>query len=230
MPDWPPPYTIKKSLNSKRISLRISSSKGLVIVIPKRESQKRAIEFLNSKFNWVQKHLHLLQSKNNLITVPETVFLCSINETWTIDYSPEMGCRAIIGCDEQQKRIRLKGPIEATIPLLKKWLRTKATRHLLSMLEECSQKIGLPYNLAKVRYQTSRWGSCSKAKNISLNCKLLLLPFEITRYVIVHELVHTIVFDHSALFWKEVARIIPDYKALRQQLKTIEQQLPNWVY
>ncbi|MDE6104777.1 MAG: M48 family metallopeptidase, partial [Clostridia bacterium] len=41
-------------------------------------------------------------------------------------------------------------------------------------------------------------------------------------YVIVHELIHTICFNHSPAFWKLVAEYEPDYKNLRKALKNYD--------
>lgn len=72
-----------------------------------------------------------------------------------------------------------------------------------------------------VRNQSSRWGSCSSLGNISLNLRCALLPDDLFEYVLVHELCHLIEMNHSPAFWNEVERILPNYKALRAQLKQI---------
>lgn len=69
------------------------------------------------------------------------------------------------------------------------------------------------------RSYKSMWGCCDGKCNITFNFKLLMLPEDIRRYVIVHELCHTVHHDHSAAFWAEVARFVPNWKELRKQLK-----------
>lgn len=66
----------------------------------------------------------------------------------------------------------------------------------------------------------SRWGCCDRRGNIIVNFKLLMLDKDLIRYVIVHELCHTVYFDHSKNFWVLVERFCPDYKALRKKLKS----------
>ncbi|MBQ2183807.1 MAG: M48 family metallopeptidase, partial [Lachnospiraceae bacterium] len=51
------------------------------------------------------------------------------------------------------------------------------------------------------------------------NCLLVLLPERVMRYVVVHELCHRKEMNHSKRFWAEVAKVLPDYKTLRKQLK-----------
>ncbi len=70
-----------------------------------------------------------------------------------------------------------------------------------------------------LRQQSSRWGSCSPANNISINFSLLFLPQEILDYVIVHELAHTKMRNHSEKFWLLVEKIMPDFRERRRWLK-----------
>lgn len=70
-----------------------------------------------------------------------------------------------------------------------------------------------------IRQQSSRWGSCSASNNISINFSLLFLPSEILEYVIVHELAHTKVRNHSERFWSIVEKAMPDFKERRRWLK-----------
>ena len=64
----------------------------------------------------------------------------------------------------------------------------------------------------KLKYNHSNWGSCSNSGNINLSTRLLFAPKKVVDYVIIHELAHLIHLNHSARFWAEVARAMPDYE------------------
>lgn len=70
-----------------------------------------------------------------------------------------------------------------------------------------------------VKEQKTRWGSCSSKKNLNFNWKLLMMPESILEYVVVHELAHLKYMNHSQYFWKEVEKVLPDYKNRRKWLK-----------
>lgn len=70
-----------------------------------------------------------------------------------------------------------------------------------------------------IRSQKSRWGSCSRKGNLSFNYKIVFLPPALADYLIVHELCHLGEMNHSKKFWMLVAQKIPDYKALRREMK-----------
>jgi len=72
-----------------------------------------------------------------------------------------------------------------------------------------------------IRNQKTRWGSCSKRGNLSFNYKIVKLPQHLADYIIVHELCHLGQFNHSKKFWDLVARVVPNHKALRRELKKV---------
>ena len=79
--------------------------------------------------------------------------------------------------------------------------------------------VGVTYGAVTIRTQKTRWGSCTGKGDLNLNCLLMLAPEELRDYVVVHELCHRRHMDHSAAFWAEVERILPDYKLRRKWLK-----------
>jgi predicted metal-dependent hydrolase len=70
-----------------------------------------------------------------------------------------------------------------------------------------------------MRNQRTRWGSCSNKNNINLNMKLIRLPDEMIDYVLLHELVHTRIKNHTKDFWRELDRFVGDAKAKNKRLK-----------
>lgn len=90
---------------------------------------------------------------------------------------------------------------------------------LLFRLETLAVKFGFTYNKVFIRNQKTRWGSCSSKNNINLNIKLVKLPKELIDYVILHELVHTQIKNHSKNFWAALNKIVENAKALNSELK-----------
>ena len=94
-----------------------------------------------------------------------------------------------------------------------------AARKLTRRLQELSAKHGFVYNRVTIRNQRTRWGSCSYKNNISLNMKLLRLPDELIDYVLLHELAHTRVHNHSPEFWHELEKYVPRPRTYTSRLR-----------
>ncbi len=94
-----------------------------------------------------------------------------------------------------------------------------AREKLVKRLALLANRYGFNYNRVSIRNQKTRWGSCSVKNNISLNMKLVRLPEELMDYVILHELVHTRVKNHSRQFWEELDKLVGDGRRIRRCLK-----------
>ena len=79
--------------------------------------------------------------------------------------------------------------------------------------------VGVTYGRITIRSQHTLWGSCSGMGNLNFNCLLMLTPPEVLDYVVVHELCHRKEMNHSASFWAEVGRVVPDYEVRRKWLR-----------
>src|SRR5439155_5288643 len=75
------------------------------------------------------------------------------------------------------------------------------------------------FNMLVIKSQKTRWGSCSKKQNLNFNYKILFLPTKIRDYIMIHELCHLKEFNHSRRFWKLVAKSIPEYYKITEELK-----------
>jgi predicted metal-dependent hydrolase len=98
-------------------------------------------------------------------------------------------------------------------------LATQAMKLIPQKVHYYAQIIGVTYGRITIRNKRTRWGSCSGKGNLNFNCLLLLMPEEVLDYVVVHELCHRKEMNHSARFWEEVEKILPDYRQRRKWLK-----------
>jgi predicted metal-dependent hydrolase len=80
---------------------------------------------------------------------------------------------------------------------------------------------GLAWNRITIKNTSTRWGSCSKRKNLNFNYRIVFLPPTLADYLVVHELCHLAALDHSDNFWNLVGKAIPDYKACRKLLRVM---------
>lgn len=98
-------------------------------------------------------------------------------------------------------------------------LALQAKDALPKLVRQYAPKVGVTYGRITIRAQHTRWGSCSSQGNLNFNCLLMLAPASVQAYVVVHELCHRREMNHSDRFWKEVERIMPDYRIPKKWLK-----------
>ena len=97
---------------------------------------------------------------------------------------------------------------------LETFFRAKATEKITPRIRKWSKTTGLTYHDLKFRKLEKRWGSCTPTNTIIINFDAIKLPFSLIDYLIVHELVHTKIKDHSKAFWAELSKHIPNWKEL----------------
>lgn len=98
-------------------------------------------------------------------------------------------------------------------------LKEKSREFVLKELEYCNAFYAFSFTGVSIRNQRSRWGSCSSTGRLNFHYKIILLPRKLARYIIVHELCHLKEMNHSTRFWSLVAKTIPEYTTLREELK-----------
>ena len=101
----------------------------------------------------------------------------------------------------------------------------QARAQITACVEYFAQIHDFSYGRIAIKNSSSRWGSCSKAGNLNFNYRACFLPPSLLDYLVVHELCHLKVFNHSEKFWALVASVISDHKPKRRLLRVYEQKL-----
>jgi predicted metal-dependent hydrolase len=232
---WPPPYAIRTSPRARHVRLKVSADKGLEVIVPLGFDRHRVPEILERRRRWLeatlyrmgQRRAHLHQTSH----LPERVHLRAIGETWSVHYLPRRAERFQLRSDGEN-RLVIEGPSHderVGVELLRRWVQQWGRIHLVPWLQSLSEATGLTFTQARVRRQRTRWGSCTAHRHISLNCKLMFLPPELVRHVLVHELCHTVHLDHSPAFWSLVERHDSACHRLRGELKRAWTYVPAWI-
>jgi hypothetical protein len=117
---------------------------------------------------------------------------------------------------------------EACFAALRRAVSRAAAERLPLMLGGVEAETGWSATRVSVRRQRTRWGSCSAAHAVSLNESLAFLPQRLVRYVLVHELAHTVRLDHSPAFWALVEEHDADWKTARRDLRDAWRHVPVW--
>ena len=228
-------YVIHMSPKVRSLRLKVSAREGLVVVAPKNLDYQKLLALVSAKAEWIGQRLANFDAVRHLITTepvarPQAFDLPALAESWRVEYketrSTQVGARI-----DGPGRIVVAGAIsdvEACHAALRRWLARHATNALTPWLANLAKQTGLHYTDLAIKNQRTRWGSCSSTGRISLNCKLLFLPRELVRYVMIHELCHLLEANHSERFWVYVRQHEKDANFLHGQIRNAWKLVPIW--
>jgi hypothetical protein len=106
------------------------------------------------------------------------------------------------------------------------WLMRQAKRIFTERLDHFAPQLQVQWRKLSLSNAGTRWGSAASDGAIRLNWRLIHFNQRVIDYVVAHELSHLRVMDHSPRFWDTVRSVVPDYAALRGQLK--DEAIPRW--
>lgn len=221
-------YTVRVSKRAQRISVRFSQRDGLEVVYPLGITRPSPEDLLLEKAAWVlatrerfQDAVHRLPSrayKNG-----EVYQIFGRPYTLKLLATPEKRSVAVDIRDSSLLLYTPGGPDTVDLAARRKaveaYYRELAVDYLPARVSELAACHGFQYARVRIKNQKTRWGSCSSIGNINLNLRLMMAPKPAIDYVIVHELCHLQVLNHSRAFWKLVESNYPDYRYWRDWFK-----------
>lgn len=229
-------YTVRVSRRARRLRIVVRPDMCVEVVLPHGLPHHHADHFVCEKRVWINRSLerfsHLAESRENSDNdpFPRHILLEAIGLKLPVTYTKSDSDHVRV--KEEDEGLQLSGHVddgEKVRLALHRWLKRKAKERLPQMVENLSRQYGYQHKKVTIRLQKSRWGSCSKAGNISLNAKLLFLPSHLMRHVMLHELAHLKHLNHSPHFWAEVARSDRDYLSHVREMRSVSRHIPGWV-
>ncbi|MCR4421720.1 MAG: M48 family metallopeptidase [Exilispira sp.] len=211
---------IDKIIKSRRktISLCINDEGFIIVKAPLNVSKIYIDNFIKKHERWIIKKIDEVKKyrienpKKNFIEGENFLFLGNF---YRLKFSENQG-QKIIFTDSFYINSKYKNNAK---DILIHWYKNNAYKILSERADYYSKKFGYKYNKIKITSAKRRWGSCSFNGNLNFSYRILLLPVDVIDYVVIHEIVHLKVRDHSKRFWKEVQNIMPDYKKHHNYLK-----------
>lgn len=230
-------YTIRKSKRASHVWLKLSDTGELVIVVPQGFDMRRVPGIVAGRSKWIirtRQRLALTRSAAlpaGPVALPSTVVLPAIGREWTVQYKQTTAAR-VYAVERGDDMLLVSGAVtdvEMCRRALIRWLLRVANRHLPPRLEAIAAAEKLALGRAAVRFQRTRWASCSRSGTISLNLRLLFVAPELVRHIMLHELCHTRCMNHSERFWQLLALHDPDWRDARRRLRRAWLDTPAWL-
>lgn len=191
----------------KHARLRVSEDGKVRIIAPPDFSEEDINSMLKKKNRWIDKNLKYFDGMSS-IELKRNQLLLFGNR---YDYFYDTTYSQKVTVDHQHKTINSKRDL-LDPNVQEKWYRKVAKKHFTNRTKQLAEKLNFKYNKLFIRESRTKWGNCSKEKNISLNWKLIKAPEYVIDYLIIHELMHTVVMNHTHKFWTLMKSYYPNYK------------------
>ncbi len=199
-------YTVVRSAR-RTISVTVKDDNTVIVKCPYRTSMAKIESFLSTKSGWIERHIQL-----NRCNAGD---LCEILEYRKVLVKG----KAVALLKGSKPYFSLQAVCIRNFKDLKRLYAENLAPEFISEFENLSAGTGLKYSGVSFRSYKSRWGCCDRQGKIVFNYKLLMLPEELWKCVMVHELCHTVYMNHSKAFYSLVTSVMPSYKTAAASLK-----------
>lgn len=210
---------VHELIRSKRktIALIIRPDASLVVRAPLKASEKSIRDFIEKNTGWIRKKQ--AQARAFVLPTPK-----QYDHGEKFPYLGNLYRLEIVRAQKQplsfDGRFKLSERAQSRASLeFERWYRARAREILVERVHYFAAEHGFKFRGIKINSARTRWGSCSAKGSLNFSWRLIMAPMESVDYVVVHELVHTMIHNHSKRFWSKVESIMPDYEVRRIWLK-----------
>ncbi|NCP86606.1 MAG: M48 family peptidase [Anaerolineae bacterium CG_4_9_14_3_um_filter_57_17] len=215
------PVKIDQLIRSQRktVSLIIQRDGLLIVRAPLKMPEKTIREIVAKKEAWILKHQAAMKAApapgtkpyhpgNSLPLLGKTVPLTIVPGRQT----------TLTWVNDERLELTEAGLPHAAI-LIERWYRSRAKEYFTTRVTELAAQFQLTPSAIRITSARTRWGSCSGKNSLAFTWRLVMAPLAVVDYVILHELAHIEIKNHSAKFWAKVKSMLPNYTQRRQWLK-----------
>lgn len=210
------PYVVTVSARASRARIRVGPN-GVEVVLPRDAPATRAAELLRAQQQWVLRQVARTETlgslrKEPLGAKPGTVLLGGQPVSVRVVRASTRHKYARVCRDGNELVVHApEGRKDGAGAAVERWLRQEARRAIESRVAVWSKVMKSAPNRVYVRGQRTKWGNCSKQRNLSLNWRLVMAPQDVLDAIIIHELAHLIEPTHAPRFWLLVKAHCPNY-------------------
>ena len=197
----------------KHARLRVHEDGSVQMFVPLSFSDEEIERLLEAKTQWIADKQRFFAQKEKIKLRRNEILL--FGNRYAYYYSAKYKNK--IEINHETKTIQAnRDLLDSTIQ--EKWLKSVAKKHITKRVEALSEALMLPYHKLYIRSPKRKWGNCSKEKNISINWRVIKAPQFVIDYVIIHELCHTVIMNHTVRFQTLLRSHCPDCEAAQAWL------------
>ena len=225
----PVTFTLKRSPRAAAWRLEFNPSRGLTVVLPRRFDDVALATVLADKQHWILKRLDEAESRARVIGArrlrPGGAFLVE-GEDYVVGCEPALKPKGTVVVAGRALRVACEPADNAALrAAVSRWLRRRARALVAPLAAAEAAALGVDFARIYIRDQRTRWASCSANGNLSFSCRLAMMPAAVSRYLVVHELVHLKTMRHGKRFRQLLTRRYPDWREAERWLRVNEGML-----
>ena len=217
---------IKRTNRKKTVSFRIKNQE-VIISVPKFLSDNEIYNLVEIKIKWIKDKLAL--EKLNTVSIKRKYENGDIFLYLGSEYSLKIkkSYRDNIYIKDKNLIVEAKNVLSTNNIKnnIKNWYISESKKYLTKTNSYYEILIGVKSNKLLFGQYKSKWGSCNSKKTISYDWRIIMAPFEVIHYLIIHELCHIKFPNHSIYFWKYVEKYMINYKIQKKWLKNNSNKL-----
>ena len=195
------PVFIRRRKGTKHLRLSIGQNNQVIASVPWHTSDRKVANFIDEQRQWLEGQLSSAPKVYSLMQwLTQEPHLTASGDVFDVRIEPSIKRSADYIFDQGGAVLVLRLP-RVEERYLRALVSLFAKDSLVCRVTYHSKRLGLKYGSLSVRDQSSRWGSCSARRGISLNWRLVLLSPALQDYIILHELAHLSEMNHSKRFW-----------------------------
>jgi predicted metal-dependent hydrolase len=218
----------------KTIGMSVGAD-GLEVRAPRWATVASVEAVLHEKSAWILRKLQESQERqkqmrHTIIEWRDGATLPFLGEQWVVRLDPEHQSLPTRHQEAAPKCLHIALSLHAQPGQIRDavqaWLMQQAKLNFTQRLDHFAPQLGVQWKRLSLSNASSRWGTASADGSIRLNWRLIHFKQDVIDYVVVHELSHLRVMNHSPQFWETVGSLVPDYQQRRHALN--EEVLPQW--
>ena len=221
-----------RSRRAKRLNISMKPFQAVRVAVPRGVSYTHAEKFVYKRLDWIKRHRLRMQEAENKRTIfdEHTQFVTRHHQLHIVRSDSEtlvvrvgkgtihVICPYSIEITNQEVQTIIREGIERA------W-RKEAKAYLPGRVKALAAQHGFTYKQVFIKNTKTRWGSCSSKNNINLSLHLMRLPDYLIDYIILHELVHTVVKSHGQKFWSLLDKITGNARKLDAEVKHYDMRI-----
>ena len=217
-------YRLIRSKKRKRtMTIRIKADGAVEVRVPYKTPQRDIDAFFKEKTPWVHKILKEREGRLRGETAQPKQFISGerflyLGEGYPLELCDMNGRRDALILSYGKFLFDEKRAGEAE-EIFVNWYKKRAKELFTERVAYYSRQLNLFQEGIKITSAFSRYGSCSPKNHLSFTWRLVMVPLVVIDYIIIHELIHIKVKNHSKEFWESVRIAMPDFRTHKRWLK-----------